>query len=852
MVDQGIGAVLGYSTVNTNKVGSDYRPGLMSQGSLLRQIIIWRFLLAMFFSLTGIFSSESAHAINPATDTFYCAYPGVYSSTLGEFSDALLTRTNISAATVGRYYVYDGDWITCAPGRCPGVNANCYYSNGSYIFGDYYVRHVIQQPDDGGVWQGRQFTAIFVNRGNPNSFDFSASPLPDKNPPELCPSAGNPIKPATGNKIQTEYDYIDPTNNALSFIRYYNLQLKGGARVGVNWLTNQHPQILRTPTATKFTSLRPNGLKIPHSFNGPFAADITSWPSVTDPDINDKLTQYSNATFQLKLAANDSVETYDNDGFIFSSTTREGLTVRYTYASSNNANYPSTAPACNISNTYSNFGMLKCVTDNFGHQLNFTYNISGQIATMTDPAGNVFSYAYDNSGNLKTVTYPDDTSAVLTDNPKKTYVYGSDPGETVNTGGVSQPNALTGLIDENGVRYATYKYDANGKAISTEHADTGSGPVEKYSLNYAPDGSSTSVIDPLCQANPNPDLCKRTTRFTTVLGVVKSTGTDQPGGSGCSAAASAMTYDVNGNVASRTGFSNPGYDGHKTCYAYDMSRNLETARVEGLASVADCATALSASSLAAPARKITTSWHPTYRLPLKVAEPKLLTTYTRDAQGNVLTKTEQATTDLSGVAGLTPTIAPNTLARTWAYTYNALGQVLTANGPRTDVPDITTYTYYPDTDPVLGNRGNIKDITNPLGQKTIFNGYDGNGRLTQMTAPNGVVTTMAYTPRGWLKTLTVKDSANALVQTTSYGYDPTGLLKTVTAPDGSVLTYGYDPAHRLTSVTDSLGNKVSYTLDAIGNRIAEKATDPTNVLRRNITRVYDALNRLQTVTGGVQ
>ena len=38
-----------------------------------------------------------------------------------------------------------------------------------------------------------------------------------------------------------------------------------------------------------------------------------------------------------------------------------------------------------------------------------------------------------------------------------------------------------------------------------------------------------------------------------------------------------MTYDANGNIASRTDF-----DGHQTTYVYDMTRNLETSRTEGL------------------------------------------------------------------------------------------------------------------------------------------------------------------------------------------------------------------------------------------------------------------------------
>lgn len=176
--------------------------------------------------------------------------------------------------------------------------------------------------------------------------------------------------------------------------------------------------------------------------------------------------------------------------------------------------------------------------------------------------------------------------------------------------------------------------------------------------------------------------------------------------------------------------------------------------------------------------------------------------------------------------------------------------MLTADGPRTDVVDKTTYTYYPVTHAIVGNRGNLATVTNALGQTTTVNSYDGNGRPTQITAPSTLVTTLAYTPRGWLKTLTLTDSY--YVETTQYTYDPTGLLKTVTQPDGSMLTYGYDAAHRLTSVTDRLGNKVTYTLDNMGNRTNEKAADPANVLRRNITRVYDTLSRLQTVTGAGQ
>ncbi len=405
--------------------------------------------------------------------------------------------------------------------------------------------------------------------------------------------------------------------------------------------------------------LRPEGKK--YIFNK------TSNTYVPEADIIDKLVELfdtnNTRTGWQFTTSNKEVEIYDTTGNL--------LSISYPNGQSLNLAYSCTTD-CQVLTPFSiapHGGFLLSVTDNFGNSLNFTYNYAGQMTTMADPAGNIYRYSYDASGNLKTVTYPDDTPVDLADNPKKTYIYGSDAGELANTAGVLQPNALTGIIDENGVRYATYKYDATGKAISTEHANS----VEKYALAYAPDGSSTAVTDPLGAI--------RTTHFTTILGVVKSTGTDQPGGSGCAAASSTMAYDANGNVASRTDFN-----GHKVCYAYDLACNLEAARAEGLPANADCAASLSAPSLPLPARKVATEWHPTFRLPTKVTEPGLETTYSYDSKGNTTHK------------GLKDLVTNKVRAWDTTYTYSATGILVqkAEDGPRTDVNDVVTYDYYPE------------------------------------------------------------------------------------------------------------------------------------------------------------
>ncbi|SDM87525.1 YD repeat-containing protein [Polaromonas sp. JS666] len=156
----------------------------------------------------------------------------------------------------------------------------------------------------------------------------------------------------------------------------------------------------------------------------------------------------------------------------------------------------------------------------------------------------------------------------------------------------------------------------------------------------------------------------------------------------------------------------------------------------------------------------------------------------------------------------------------------------------------------PGSDPnAIGHlAGDLQSITNASGHVTQFTLYDRAGRVRQMTDPNGVVTNITYTPRGWVSSVAAIPPGGT-ARTTTYTYDNAGQLTGASLPDGTTLGYSYDAAHRLTSVTDAKGNSVTYTLDNMGNKVGEQVKDASNTLQRNITRVYDALNRVQQVTG---
>ncbi|MBW8848004.1 MAG: RHS repeat protein [Burkholderiales bacterium] len=504
---------------------------------------------------------------------------------------------------------------------------------------------------------------------------------------------------------------------------------------------------------------------------------------------------------------------------------------------------------------------LTKMTDAFGRTLVFQFELSGPLASsaprlqsITSSDG-VIQFAYDTNGMLKRITWPDGTS--------KSFTYGQEAGD--------QPWLLTGITDEVGKALSSYGYDAQGRAVSTQIAGgtngfsvvRGTAPAPTVRRWYDAAAGiiwrETTWGDPVELDIQTPNGTISTIQTKLVNGMPRITAQSQPAGSGCAASVKQQDYDANGNVAWREDFK-----GNRTCYANDLSRNLESSRVEGLATNSSCdAVAPQGSALPSNARRISTQWHPVWRLETRVAEPRRLTTKVYNGQTDpfsgavtwcapsnatlpdgspivVLCKqVEQATTDANGALGFTATVDTSVPNRVQQWAYNQYGQVRTATDP---LNNTTTHVYYTDTtaDHTLGD---LWTVTNALNQSIQFTKYNPAGQWLTMVDANGTTTTRTFDLRQRVKSTTTG------TLTTSYEYWPTGLLKTVTLPDASTVNYGYDDAHRLTSVTDSLGNQIVYTLDNSGNRIGETVTDPSGKLAKTLTRVPDALNRIQQVTG---
>jgi YD repeat-containing protein len=255
-----------------------------------------------------------------------------------------------------------------------------------------------------------------------------------------CCNVGNPINVALGQKYQREADY---PGTPLRFERHYWNRA---------WRTtySRNVQFIEGTAETYVRVRRDDGQA--------FTFQKSGANYVTNPDVESKLARVlDGGGLPIGWRYTDeehTVELYDTDGRLTSITTRSGLAQTLAYDVNDR---------------------LATVTDSFGKQLTFGYDGGGRLATLTDPAGGVFQYGYDANGDLATLTAPDLSV--------RTYLY----NEAAHTGGADLPHTLTGIIDENNDRFATFKYDASGRAVQTEHA----GGADRMIVAYNADGTRT-------------------------------------------------------------------------------------------------------------------------------------------------------------------------------------------------------------------------------------------------------------------------------------------------------------------------------------------------------------------------
>lgn len=438
--------------------------------------------------------------------------------------------------------------------------------------------------------------------------------------------------------------------------------------------------------------------------------------------------------------------------------------------------------------SYDAQGKLTQIQEPGGFTRSFTYS-GDQLQSLSDSLGRTFSFAYNASGYLETLTTPvgDFTFQYSGSNLWKVYRPGSTTFREYKYEDSNDPNNLTSIVDEAGVQIMSVVYDSSDRVVSAYQANGSEGITISYN------GMERTVTDAL----------NNSTVYQ--LGVEHGVARiDSFTGAGCAVCGSSgdsgsATYTARNQPEDLTDGR-----GNVTRYGYDDAGNRTTV-TEAVGTAVE--------------RTVTTTYYSgTDRV-------HSVTTWTYDGNGKPDTKTE------TGYDGVSP------ISRAVDYDYDASGRLLSVDGPRSNVSDILTYTYYPD-DPASGNnRGMLHTVTNAPGQVVEYQDYNGLRKAEKIIDPNGIETVLDYNDRGRLLSRTVGDRA------TIYHYDDAGVLQSVDLPDERRLEYAYWPSGRLQTVTDLDGNYRKLTWDAVGNIQDREMYDVGDVLKSALRYAADDSGR---------
>ncbi|MDI1348680.1 RHS repeat-associated core domain-containing protein [Aquabacterium sp.] len=508
---------------------------------------------------------------------------------------------------------------------------------------------------------------------------------------------------------------------------------------------------------------------------------------------------------------------------------------------------------------YNSFGQPRRIKDANGHWRIQRYDAAGNLTDVIrvmhsylvpvcasaecaiPPAAQILEWTvngYDAVGNLTSTKRVRDFAAQITSNTA-----------TSNTG----PLVTYG--------FDTNKWNATTTSrIGIQNADTAASTVNTATLRYDPLGRLTSGVDADWYATQyNYDDLDRPMEATDRLGQLRSYQFDANG----NAVGQSLTANVNG-VSTQVDSSSTRYDdsdraiqsldagGFATAFTYDAAGNVLTVTnpdgyvvsfdydaanrpiyaydQEGHAVATKRDTSGRTRAVTDPNGNITTStyWDATRDGRLKqISYPRI----TNNASGSALTAGRAVQYDHDAMGNVTsvtevPAAGSGQAKRTTSTSYDELDRPIRVVGPQ-----------YTDS---------VKGAICPVARNT----YDTLGRLTQVAAghtpspctkeANDVTTvqqTFAYDDFG-----RKVSSADGLGRTWRYSYDANNNVKTATDPKAQTTTFTWDTGHQLKSRTEQGGRTTSYTRNALGQVL--KVTHP-NV---SYSYSYDAAHRLTSVT----
>lgn len=635
------------------------------------------------------------------------------------------------------------------------------------------------------------------------------------NKPNQCEFKGNPINIRSGSKVQVANSLFNlPGAFPLNLKLNYDSQALPEIEQNINRAVYQHQKANELSTKKWVLYRQPSGYK-GLSFKSFKIAPIAQNPNAGHLQWK---TEYDLTLLQRP----------DNENIII----KHGIALKVEFFLAWNGKYiPIHRGGERL---YKGDTHWKFITED---NLHYFFNLNGQLEKVQHPSGEYHLLAYNND-KLSEITHSSNGTLTLSYFPNtellatvqlpdgRTYQYEYDdlhnlthivqPNLTVKTYHYENPffpYALTGITDEKGVRYASWTYDNQGRAISSSHANG----KEHHAITYS--GDKVTTTNPL----------GKTSTLTYVNGYPREIE-----GASCDSQGidSKNTYfyssyngeldkkiDTNGLETRFTYYGN-GFIRHKIHYkAGEVSKTIFH-RYDFEKST----------------------------LPTEIHYPNYLY---KKASYNELSQPLSTSLEYRGAIRKT----------TFDYSNNLLSHI---DGPRTDLLDTTAITYNQDNQ--------INSVQNALGHTINNTHYDAAGRLIKQLDANGVATEFTYNAMGRLQSVmvgarTTRFSYDNIGQITKvespdktlfYEYNDARWLTQIKDQNDNAIHYTHDNAGNVISQNIQGSMAESYfqqhtTFDKVGRPSkstngAQNTTTFEYDVAGNITKTIDANLNPQTQT----
>ncbi|MEL6367473.1 MAG: DUF6531 domain-containing protein, partial [Pseudomonadota bacterium] len=624
-------------------------------------------------------------------------------------------------------------------------------------------------------------------------------------------TGGNPIVISSGQKIETQIDFVGPGELPLTIERTYRSEgLSGGGTRFANWATN-----ITTRKAFFF-------------FRDPYTGPGEHFAPGTQ--LNAEIQRSDGTTINL---------TYEASGWEYANGERatlvrgdQGRVVFYApdgnteFYNENGDLYRIQHPnGESLSYKFDTSGRVNRVTHSNGSELVVYYGASG-VSRITDPGGFDYVYGY-SGGRLASVEKPITSSTRAT----RRYDYNAQ-------------GKLWRIRDENGEGYAHWNYDSSGRAYHSYHAEL----AESFMVDFVSDSSNQ-----LIRRTTNSLGHQTTYTYERVAGQWKAKSIRKESGQGVLGSTQTYNYDSMGFLESIVDFS-----GAETRYVYsDFGQILN--QTIGFGTTDAVSTAY--------------TWDDARRsLPKKIETTNLRTEFEYDDYGSI---SQIKQTDLSSFSSDNPPrVTSITLTRdddlrisrrvidgprsgvndSTTMEYDAFGRlsyIQNAKGHRTRFEQ---YDAYGRPQRIISPRGDYRDFTfSPQGwvlsETHVVSGnprrtdytYDNVGNIVRVDFPDGTTREFEYDRNYRLIRETDADGffvrneyskENGLTdRSVMHEYTTTELVITGMSPwgepiVGTVTTTQVDTLHSVKTPRDGL-NRIKWIENAYGDRSYNSYADPT-------------------------